>query len=287
MNRRTVILIICIATWPLAGPSSGISAELNGYTFSDDSTDLWKNPYFSNYEHIVDFGVSLFGYGDFAGTQYSLSHQQTFPVAGINCSMLREKGYYPTFSEASSSFHMEDYTGYVYYAKDIEHNIHVLQIVVLLQNQPSMSWNYTNLAEGETTLKYPSHPEPGQQIFCGQVEGTGVEVGDIDNCVTLLFDSPPQFPSHSVKEYLRPGAGVIAVSYNWESRINGYSFDAVAPEYAEEEKNTWEEWKDDHCFISACSPQRDGSGVIIQGIIHLLSTLGGTVRIALTSLMNT
>lgn len=287
MIWRTIVSFICIAAWISGGPCNGNSAELNGYTFSDDSTDLWKNPYFSNYVRHVDLGITLYGYGDFANTQYSQSFQQTFNLAGIECVMLYEQGYYPTYSAAGSSFQMDYNTGYVYYAKDTEDNIHVLQIVVFLQNQPEISWSYTDLTEGETTLKYPSNPAPGQQIFRGQVENTGVQVGDIRNCVTLLFDSPPQFPSHSVKEYLKPGTGVMAVSYNWESRINGFSFDAVAPEYAEEKKSTWEEWKDDNCFISTCSPHTAAFGTVSRRVMNWVRSLAETVKMALTSLMNT
>lgn len=287
MAWKTITLLVCISVLSLGALCNADSAELNGYTFSDDSTELWKNPYFSNFLYHSDIGIKLFGYGDFANTQFMQSFQQTFTVAGIDCAVLYEQADYPTFSQESSSFQMDYNTGYVYYAKDTEDNIHVLQIIVYLQNQPNISWDYTQLAEGETTLKYPANPEPGQQIFRGQVENVGIRVGEIRNCVTLLFDSPPQFPSRSVKEYLTPGAGVIAVSYNWESRINGFSFDAIAPEYAEKDKTQLEEWKDDYCFISACSPHTAAFVTSARKVMDRFRSLAETARMALTSLMFT
>jgi len=86
-------------------------------------------------------------------------------------------------------------------------------------------------------------------------------VGDIPGCVTIGFDSPPYAPTETITEYLAPGAGVLASSFNWNNGMNGFSFDAVPPESAEEDKSEWEEWWDDHCFISACSPGRTGSGL--------------------------
>lgn len=265
MTSRSIIVMICIMTWVAGGPCSAGAAELNGYTFSDDSIELWRNPFFSSDDRLVDINTTLYGYGDFSDKQLSQSYHQTFPVGGVECAVVLEQGYYPVYSETTSSFRMEYFNGYIYYAKDTQDNIHVLKTMSILNNQ-TYSWEYTGLAEGQTTLKYPSDPVPGQQIFCGRVEGTEVQVGDTRGCATLFFDSLPQFPSRTVTEYIAPEVGIVAIAYNWEGRLNGFSADAVAPEDAEEEGTTWEEWKDDHCFISMCTPHGQHSGKLFRTV---------------------
>ena len=65
--------------------SSPVSADttVNGYTFSDDSLDLYANPYFSEYDRMVDFLTSLYGYGDFTGYALSQLFHHTFALDGI------------------------------------------------------------------------------------------------------------------------------------------------------------------------------------------------------------
>jgi len=255
MKWRTVISFFCILAGVVGMPARGMPADvaLNGYVFSDDSTELWKNPYFSHFSREIDISTILYGYGDFAGREFKQIFWQQWVVAGIPCILFREQGYLPSYNETTASFDLEEYnSGSVVYAKDTEDNIHILSYSV----NPGYSWDYSLLPEGGTTLKYPADPTAGQQVFCGRVEATGVHMGEIEDLVTISFDSLPQYPSKTLIEYLRPGAGVIAISYNWEGRINGYSFDAVPPERQEEDQSKWEEWKDDHCFISACSSRK-------------------------------
>ncbi len=255
MRWRTILSFFCILAGMVGMSSQRVSADvaLNGYVFSDDSTELWKNPYFSNFSREIDISTILYGYGDFSGREFKQTFWQEWIAGGIPCILFREQGYLPSYNETTASFDMEEYdSGSVIYAKDTEDNIHILGYFV---NQDS-SWDYSHLPEGGTTLKYPADPFPGQQVFCGHVEATGVQTGEMTGLVAISFDSLPQYPAETVTEYLRPGAGVIAVSYNWEGRINGYSFDAVPPERREEDRSRWEEWKDDHCFISACNEYR-------------------------------
>jgi len=223
---------------------------LNGYTFSDDSTDLHENPYFSEYDRMVDFLTSLYGYGDFYGYALSQVFHQTFALEGIDCVVIREHVSIPPSGETSPD--VDVHTIYYYYAKDTDDNIHVLQMVYYSDGD-SIGWNYSDLPEGVTTLKYPASPSPGQEVFFGYVDETGKQVGDFHGCVTIVHEGLP-WTDESITEYLIPAAGVLALSYNQGGGINGYSFDGVAPEYAEEEESTWEEWLDDNCFISACSP---------------------------------
>jgi hypothetical protein len=284
LRWRTIISFFCILAGMIGMPSQEISADvtLNGYVFSDDSTELWKNPYFSNFSREIDISVILYGYGDFSGREFKQMWWQEWIVAGIQCILFREQGYIPSYNETTASFDMEEYdSGSLIYAKDTQDNIHVLSY-----SAAQAPWDYSLLPEGGTTLKYPADPVPGQQVFCGRVEATGVQMGEIEDLVTISFDSLPQYPSKTLTEYLRPGAGVIAVSYNWEGRINGYSFDAVPPEWQEEDQSKWEEWKDDHCFISTCAPGTPCRGSILQNSVHRAIRIGEAARIALTSIIN-
>lgn len=285
MRWRTIVSFFCILAGMVGMPSQAVSAEvtLNGYVFSDDSTELWKNPYFSNFSREIDINTILYGYGDFTGKEFKQTFWQEWVVAGIPCILFREQGYLPSYNEITASFDMEEYnSGSVIYAKDTEDNIHIFSYFVA----QDYSWDYLLLPEGGTTLKYPADPTSGQQVFCGHVEGTGVQTGEIEDLVTISFDSLPQYPSDTVTEYLRPGAGVIAISYNREGRINGYSFDAVPPEWQEEDQSKWEEWKDDYCFISTCSPRKPCHGNVLQNAVHRVIQSGEAARNALTSLIN-
>lgn len=258
--KRILIFFSCLAAAGIVGAASPCgSAELGGYTFSDDSTHLYLNPFFSNSNRDVDFLATLYGYGDFAGSQVLQSHHQYFTLGGIPCNVVLERGYFPDYSSGSPP-DMIHYTAYHYYAKDTEDNIHVLQYSFHPDGGPSIGWSYTDLPEGMTTLKYPAEAQPGQEVFFGSVTGTEVRVGDIRGCVTIEFDSLPHAPSETITEYLVSGGGILASSFNWEGGINGFSTDAVAPEYAEEEGSAWEEWWDDNCFISVCSPAGERPG---------------------------
>lgn len=246
--------MLCIVLTVILGAASPCgSAELGGYTFADDSTHLYLNPFFSSYSRPGDFITTLYGYGDFAGCEVIQTHSFYFELAGISCNVILERGFFPDFS--SGSVEMVSYTSYHYYAKDTQDNIHLLEYVFFPKKGQGASWSYGDLPEGGTTVKYPADPRPGQEVVFGTIAATGVSVGDIRGCTTIVFDSLPHAPAESVTEYLVPGSGILANSFNWEGGINGFSHDASAPEYAEKEDSAWKEWWDDHCFISACSPR--------------------------------
>jgi hypothetical protein len=267
MRWRTIVSFFCILAGMAGLPSQGVSADvtLNGYVFSDDSTELLKNPYFSLFSREIDISTILYGYGDFEGKEFRQIFWQQWTVAGIPCILFREQGYLPSYNEATSSFDMEGYdSGSVMYAKDTEDNIHVLSYSV----GQGYYWDYSLLPEGGTTLKYPSDPVPGQQVFCGHVEATGVQLGEMQDVVTISFDSLPQYPSDTVTEYLRPGAGVIAVSYNWEGRTNGYSFDGAPPGSEDERENRLEKWRDSYCLISICRTDQP----FLQDCLRMITT---------------
>ncbi len=272
MIRRALFTVLCTLTWIMSMSSPGDAAELNGYTFENDSTELWQNPYFSSFYNLSVIGFSQYGYGDFAGHDYHMYFQQTFALGGIPCVMLREQGLYPTYSEGSGSFSFDDYSGYLYLAKDTEDNIHLLQVSIFL-NSETRSWDYTQLTEGETTLLYPSNPSPGQVVFKGYVMDAAVQVGDFPTCMRIVFESHPKFPSQTVIEYLSPGLGLLAVSYNWQGRINGFSYTGVAPEEEDDDNKGWERWKDKYCFITAGCPE---GSVLVEtwaAIVHFLAGL--------------
>ncbi|HNR52829.1 MAG: hypothetical protein GXY28_10150 [Bacteriovoracaceae bacterium] len=258
MKLMKVISLYVVLTAIAGTISPSKSAELNGYTFSDDSTHLYMNPFFSNANRDVDFLTTLYGYGDCSEFEVLQNHHQYFTLEGIPCNVVLERGYLPDYS--SGGLEMIHYTAYHYYAKDIDDNIHVLQYVFFPDDGPSAGWSYADLPEGGTTLKYPADPEVGQEVFFGSVTAAGVRVGDVRGCVIIEFDSPPHAPSETITEYLVPAGGILASSLNWNGGINGFSTDAVAPEHAEEEGSAWEEWWEDHCFISASSPGKRPRG---------------------------
>lgn len=240
-----MLFLVCVAF------SSSVWADttINEYTFSDDSTEIYMNPFFSEYDRVVDFLASLYGYGDYAGYSLTQTYHQEFALNGIACIVVREDIDIPPSGTTSADVDVHNI--YYYYAKDTEDNIHVLQAVYY--GDETMGWTYSDLPEGKTSLKYPADPVPDQEVFFGHVAETGKQVGDISGCSTIVFDALP-WTTQPITEYLVPASGILAMSHNWDGSLNGYSTDGGAPEHAEEEKSTWEEWLDDKCFISACSP---------------------------------
>ena len=240
---------------------------LNGYQFSTDVVDspdiqdsaiLAGNPYFSDYSRVVDFDAGLYGYGGFRGYDNTMSYRQVFPVGGVQCSVILEQGYIPYFStiDGVSSFTMEFVVKYYYWARDIQDNIHLLQIIILPNNPAisTMSWSVEDLPAGGTTLIYPAEPAVGQQVFGGQVIDVSAEIGDVTSSALVIeFDELPYDYPDAVTEYLLPGSAIYAVAHNWDGGTNGFSRDGLPPERKDEDKKAWEEWWDDHCFISACS----------------------------------
>jgi hypothetical protein len=254
MLARTVVLSI-IACLIVVLPAFSGTVELNGYTFSDelvdgtdipDSADLSQNYYFSDFTRGVDFHFEAYGYGNFRGYDIKQRFSQYYSINGIPCMTVYETGYTPRFSpdDAVTSFQMDSYDAFIFYAKDINDNIHLLST--------DLGWSYEDLPAGGTTLIYPNSPEKGQKVFGGHVLDTSVKIGDVtDSALLIEIDSLPyDFPG-PVKEYLRPGLGIFAISYNWDGGLNGFSLDKKAPEREEEGGSAWHEWWNDHCFITA------------------------------------
>lgn len=248
-------------------PAGAGVVTLNGYQFSTDVVDspdiqdsaiLAGNPYFSDYSRVVDFNAGLYGYGNFRGYDNTLSYRQVFPVGGVQCSVILEQGYIPYFStgDGITSFTMEFVVKYYYFARDLQDNIHLLQIIIFPDNPAigSMSWNVFDLPVGGTTLIYPAEPAVGQHVFGGIVIDVAAEIGDVTSrALVIEFDELPYDYPDAVTEYLLPGSAIYAVAHNWDGGTNGFSRDAQRPERKDENKKAWEEWWDDHCFISACS----------------------------------
>jgi hypothetical protein len=254
------IVLIC-------APVDAAHVTLNGYEFSDDpiaglpgtqdSSDLTRNPYFSGFGSMADFGFNIYGYGSFSG--YSIWQQYHFPfnVGGIQCSVIEEQGYVPYFStnDSATSFTMEQCSTYYYYARDIENNIHLLQITISFFNTniSPISWSYEDLPAGGTTLIYPNSPVKGQQVFGGEVTDTRGYIGDVSNSALVIqFNSLPYSFPGTVKQYILAGSGMYASSYNWDGGTNGFSQNGRAPEQKEDSRsNLLERWRD-KCFISVC-----------------------------------
>ncbi|HOO44847.1 MAG TPA: hypothetical protein PLM29_01360 [Deltaproteobacteria bacterium] len=236
-----LLLMLVVIPFPVSADTT-----IGDYTFSDDSTELDQNPYFSTYERGVDFQISLYGYGGFGGYTLSQEFHQYFTLDGIECAVIREHIDIPYSGDSSSSVDVHDI--YLYYAKDTEDNIHILQMAYS-GDQGSMGWIYTDLPEGITTLKYPKSPSSGQDIFFGSVGFKIIPLGEV-YFTTLKFDALP-YCSDTVTEYLTYGSGLFSMSYGG---VSGYSATGFPPELLEEDESGWEEWKEDHCFITACSP---------------------------------
>lgn len=237
---------------------------LNGYRFSTDVVDtpniqdsavLAGNPYHSDYGRIVDFDAGLYGYGGFRGYDNTMSYRQVFPVGGVQCSVILEQGYIPYYSpgDGTTSFTMEFCVKYYYLARDMDDNIHLLQVYILPDNPAigAMAWSVDDLPAGGTTLIYPAEPSEGQQVFGGSVvDASGVIGGVSRQALVIEFDDLPYAFPGAVTEYLIPGSGIFAVAYNWDGGVNGFSRDGSRPERKDEDKKAWEEWWDDRCFIS-------------------------------------
>jgi hypothetical protein len=254
------IVLIC-------APLDAAHVTLNGYEFSDDpiagppgtqdSSDLTRNPFFSGFNSMADFGFSFYGYGGFVGHNITQQYRFDDTVDGIQCSVIEEQGYVPYFStsDSATSFTMEQCSTYFYYARDIENNIHLLKITISFSNTniSPISWSYEDLPAGGTTLIYPNSPVKGQQVFGGEVIDTNGYIGSVSNSALVIrFDSLPYSFPGTVTQYILASSGIYASSYNWDGGTNGFSQNGRAPEQKEDSRsNLLERWRD-KCFISVC-----------------------------------
>jgi len=251
----------------LPGLSAGAdTVTLNGYQFSNDivappdiqhSALLSSNRYFSTYARVQDFHSEAYGYGAFAGYDVSRVYKQQDLVGGVACSVIFEQGDLPTFLDADgvTLFQFELYSAYYCYARDIDDNIHLLRVDIVPVNPsiPPMSWSYEDLPAGTTTLIYPDEPEDGQEVFGGHIVDAEGTIGNVSNsALIILFDDLPYDYPGPVTEYLLPGSGRFALAHDWDDGVNGFSVDRKPPQRSDEDKDAWEEWRDEHCFISAC-----------------------------------
>jgi hypothetical protein len=150
LTRALFSLLIAAFFVVMSNPASG-DTTIYGYTFSDDSTDLHMNTYFSEYDRMVDFLTGLYGYGDFTGYDLFQVFNQTFTLDGIDCVVIREHIDIPLYGGFSPDVDVHDI---YYYTKDIEDNIHILQFTYY-SGEESIGWHYNELPEGRTTMKYP------------------------------------------------------------------------------------------------------------------------------------
>lgn len=261
---HTALLVLALM---LPGLSAGAGiVTLNGYQFSDDivaapdikdSAMLSFNRYFSDYVRTVDFNFQTYGYGSFAGYDVIRNYKQQGRVGGVACSVVFEQGYLPTFlvGDNQTLFQFELYSAYYYYARDIDDNIHLLQVGITPINPsiPPMSWSYEDLPAGTTTLIYPDEPEDGQEVFGGHIVDAEGTIGTVSNsALIILFDELPYDYPGPVTEYLLPESGRFALAHDWDGGVNGFSVDRKPPQRSDEDESAWEEWRDEHCFISAC-----------------------------------
>lgn len=246
--------------------ASAVSAgtvTINGYTFSTDVADppfvedsamLGSSPFFADYPRLVDLVFTLYGYGSFAGKDNTFSYRQTFTVKGVQCAVVMEQGYIPVFDahDGSTSFSFVFCTAYFYLARDIDDNIHILDMFISLDDaeNTTLSWDVDDLPAGRTTLLYPSDPEEGQEVFCGTVVKVTSDNGSGRAMVILRDDFPFDYPG-PLREYLVSGSGISAHACDWDGSVNGFSHDGRSPDAHDGEDAYWEEWVDDHCFITA------------------------------------
>lgn len=285
MKWRSIIFPVCFLVGIVWASCPAHATELNGFIFSDDSAHLYLNPFFSWTDRDVDFSSDLYGYGNFSGHDVSQSFRQYFTTGGVSCSVIVELGGFPTYTQAGV-LRMISFTAYYHYAKDIDDNIHILRYD-FFSDEMDFSWDYTDLPEGNTTLRYPAAPEAGREVFCGRISGTNVRVGEKRGCMTITYDSLFPAQDRIVTEYLAPEEGLIAASYNRDGRTNGFSKDGRPPEKAEKNESTWEEWTDEHCFISVCTPGKAHRRGWAARIPDLAAEARALTRNALTSIMNT
>ncbi|HVN71244.1 MAG TPA: hypothetical protein VMU10_04405, partial [Desulfomonilia bacterium] len=200
---------------------------LHGYTFSDDSANIWENPYFGAYtaSTITTYAKILYGYGDFKSYDTGIYFDSFSTVDSVNCVVLRVHGYKPTATtttdsttgQSTTTFTFEPYTEYDYYAKDSNGNIHLLRSI----NGSDDFGVDAITANGGTTLMYPSHPAANQLVYDGMVVSTNETIGTFTGCMSIRRGASPTVTF----DYYQADSGLVTTVYNWGETSNGISLD--------------------------------------------------------------
>ncbi len=106
-NRLTPLLwVLLIATTCIfitTGSANAAKANvtLNGYTFSEDSADLWENQYFSSPDFYTEGVPSIYygswiylGYGEFVNDYVAEFFDKIESYKDITCVVYREHGFW-------------------------------------------------------------------------------------------------------------------------------------------------------------------------------------------------
>ncbi len=268
-NRFPAIMWVLIAAVTCVFLSTGaVYAEkanvtLNGYTFSEDSADLWENHYFTSFytegAPCLYYGSWIYlSYGDFGGGDYIAEFFDKIETyKDITCAVYREHGFWqgkwiqaqgddPADPDYIPGYYMgERYTRYNYLAKDMNGNIHILKSV--RPNETDLD-DAGLIIEGGTTLMYPNSPALEQPVYSGYVASldspnTGYSLLPYSHCVAIYRWINYGLKSDTIAPiilYLQPGIGIVEMAYFWKdlsdtnndaSGINGLSMDASKNTY--------------------------------------------------------
>jgi hypothetical protein len=93
-----LIATTCIFITTGSAHAAKANVTLNGYTFSDDSANLWENQYFSSFytagEPCLFYGSWIYlGYGDFAHDYIAEFFDKVESYKDISCVVYREHGF--------------------------------------------------------------------------------------------------------------------------------------------------------------------------------------------------
>jgi hypothetical protein len=258
-----VIAITCIFITTGSAHAEKSNITLNGYTFSNDSANLWENQYFSSYykegEPCLYYGSWIYlAYGDFRGGDYIAEFFDRIDTyKDITCVVYREHGFWqgkwvvasgddPADPKYIPGYYMgEQYTRYNYLAKDMDGNIHILKSV--RPNETDLD-DAGLILEGGTTLMYPSAPALEQPVYSGYVESIDTpnisySLAPYDHCVSIVRWMNYGLKQPTIKPillFLQPGIGVVEMAYFWRdlqdfqgeaTGINGYLMDASKNTY--------------------------------------------------------
>jgi hypothetical protein len=255
------ITFILINTGSAHAEKSNVT--LNGYTFSDDSANLWENKYFSSYykegEPCLYYGSWIYlAYGDFRGGDYIAEFFDRIDTyKDITCVVYREHGFWqgkwepasgddPTAPDYIPGYYIgELYTRYNYLAKDMDGNIHILKSV--RPNDTDLD-DAGLIIEGGTTLMYPNAPALAQPVYSGYVESIDTpnenySLAPYDHCISIVRWMNYGWIQPTIKPillFLKPGIGIVEMAYYWSdlqdfrgeaTGINGYLMDASKNTY--------------------------------------------------------